>query len=748
MKSDKFVASVLITMFLLGTAIAARATLDNKATANRTVEEVIVQARRRDEKLIDVPLAETVQSSAQLQEQNAILFEDATRTAPNVLAFKSARSVSALEVTMRGQAAIPSSIVYDPAVGLYIDGIYVANGQGAMGTLLDIDSVEIVRGAQGTLFGRNNTGGSISLHTHRPELDTYSAELSVSGGNQQLFGDRAIVNLPLGDKLALRVAYQSNQHEGWGSSIATGQNNFMNQHREQMRFGALLHPDNGIEAYFTYERFLANEVGALLHPLPGTLTSTLPGNIVPANFYQTDTGRRQNDSAYSNAYQLTLSKTFAENYSAKLILGYRELAATNDYDADAFASSLADVTLSNTSRQRSAELQVSGNALASKLDWVSGVYWFKDSGSADSNLLPGYSAPVPTIETNSVVNRSTAGFFHGEYHFTERWSFAAGIRRTEDTRSLDDTAYLDQTPATPAQFCTIVDASDPSNPIAVGSETGGACPSFYRAVQYSYWSWEFSTRYRFSDNMMAYLRNGRAQRSGGWNVPLNTVQDKPFRPEQLTDYEIGLKAQSDDARLSANTALFTGDYTNMQRLLGELIGGTPTTIVINAGSARVSGLEFEGNWQVNEPFTVRGAFGWTDAKYLHFIDTAGNDASHNDFYMTPAYEWNVSGIYDLPLASGDMRLRADYAWRDRIEFNVINDNNYQPAVGIVNAHASFTPRDSNFEIALFGTNLTDKQYAYAGGTILFGGQPAFSWQAAADRRLYGIELTYQFRAQR
>lgn len=149
------------------TDATAAAGADTSSGSRYNLSEVVVTARRREEKLADVPLAETVKSGAELQQESAVLFEDAVEGVPNTLAFKSARSVSALEVTMRGQTAIPSSIVYDPAVGLYIDGVYVANGQAAMGTLLDIDNVEIVRGTQGTLFGRNNTGGSISP-AHQP----------------------------------------------------------------------------------------------------------------------------------------------------------------------------------------------------------------------------------------------------------------------------------------------------------------------------------------------------------------------------------------------------------------------------------------------------------------------------------------------------------------------------------------------------------------------------------------------------
>ncbi|MBV8783748.1 MAG: TonB-dependent receptor [Gammaproteobacteria bacterium] len=713
----------------------------------RSLSEVVVTARRREESLLDVPVAETVRSGVELEAQTALRFEDLAEGVPNMLAFRSARSASALEVTLRGQTALPSSIVYDPAVGLYIDGVYVANGQAAMGTLLDIDNVEIVRGAQGTLFGRNNTGGSISLHTRRPELNQYGAEVSLAGGNQRLFQDRAVLNVPLGSTLAVRFAYQGDQHRGWGSSDVTGQDDFMNQHRYQARGSALWQPAQGFEAQLSFERFEAREAGALLHPLPGTLAASLPGDTVPADFYQTDTGKLQHDNARTDAWTLRLTSRLTADVDLQLIAGYRELHADNDYDGDAQAAPIADVRLLATSFQKSVEWQATGKT--GRLSWVAGLYWFHDHGSADSTLAPGLSAPVPTLDLNSVDNRSRAAYVHGEWQLTAPWSVAAGARWTEDRRTLIDDAYADFSQFGQPPFCTIVDAANPLQPVPVGIETGGPCPLIYKDVRFHYWSWELSSRYRLSEQLMAYARSGRAQRSGGWNIPLNTLQDAPFKPEQLTDLEVGFKASGlGGGRFNGTAAAFTGDYQDLQRLLAKLIGNTPTTIVINAGQARVSGLELEGDAALGGGVTLRGSFGWTDAKYRRFTDAFGNDVSNNRFYMTPRLEASLSGIYTAPVAVGQLMLRADYWWRDAVEFNVLNDFNRQGAVGLLNARAALTTlRDGALELALFGTNLGDRRYAYIGGTIVNpGGQPVASWQAAADRRLYGIELTCRLAA--
>ena len=780
MSRTRALAPIPTVAILLAAGAAAAGAADlpagTAAAGDPALQEIVVHARRREEKQSDTPLALSVISGQALAAQSAVTIEDGLREIPNTLAFRSARSASALEVTMRGQTAIPSAIVYDPAVGLYIDGVYVAGGQGALGSLLDIDSVEVVRGAQGTLFGRNNTGGSISLYSHKPEFNDYSVEASVSGGNERLFYGRTILNLPLSDTLAVRFAYQNNQHDGWGSDIATGQKNFMNEHRNELRFGVLWQPAEGTSVYFTFERFSANETGALLHPLPGTLAGILPPSTIPGNFYQTDSGSLDHyDIATTDAYHLTAEQRFSDQLAAKLILGYRSLSATNNYDTDAEAVSLADVTLSNTSLQRSAELQLSGVTADHALDWVGGLYWFQDAGSVPSVLAPQPAiaalnpqdifANVPSVETNTARNSSLAAFVHGEYHLPQDWNLALGLRRTEDKRSISDNSYEDLSAfGLGTNVCTI-DAV-PGDQAPIGFPPGGPCPTIAREVEFQYWSWEASLNHRFSDEVDTYLRTGRAQRSGGWNLPVGTAADAPFRPETLTDIELGVKVDLPGHIGRINADVFTGHYNEMQRLLAQFVGNTPVTQVINAGRARVSGFELDGEVHLAAPWTVLATFGYTDAKYLQFTAAGPGgstvDLSANQFYMTPKVTASLASSYDIALPNGHLRLRGDYSWRDGVQFNVINDANNRGSLGLLGARAAYTSGDDHWEVALFGTNLLDKQYAYIGGTILgpippgtpgvstnnYGVGAIASWQAAADRRLYGIALTYRFSAAR
>jgi iron complex outermembrane recepter protein len=782
-------AAWLVTAWLAGSAApAAAAAADESVAGSTPLEEVIVHARRRDERLADVPLAISVVSGAELHQQSAVLFEDIGRELPNVRMVSSPQSVSALDVTMRGQTVNRSAIVFDPAVGLYVDGVYVANGQGAMGTLLDVDDVEVVRGAQGTLFGRNNTGGSISLYTKKPELGRYVAEVAASGGDYRSFMGRAIVNLPAGDAFAVRLAYQDNERSGFGSSAGSGQGNFENQHRHQARIGALWAPADGSEAYFTYEHFEANETGAILHPLagpaPGTLVAQLggvlaqfplpgvPTVVFPADPYQGGGSYAAFDVAKTDALHLTVKQRLAGGLAAKLILGFRRLDARAALDVDASTLPLADTALYNSSNQKSAELQVSGQALGDRLDWVGGIYWFRDNGGAPSVQAPAapeflaalgairtatggavdlspYFSPLPVYEQNAVLNNSQAAFVHGEYRVTQDWAVAAGVRRTDDRRELDENSFVD-VPGL-GQNCTILDTSLPP-PYRVA----GPCPSIRNSVSYGFWSWELSSHYRLSQGVTAYARIGRSQRSGGWNAPLTTVQDAPFRPEQLTDYELGLKADVFGGALALNGDVFYGQYDDMQRLLARLNpDGTPVTLVTNAGRARISGAELEAAWHVAERASLHAALGLTEAHYQTFLYTpvAGGpveDLSGNDFYQTPRLQASLAAEYRLPTSVGDIRIYADYAWQDKIQFNVINDFNYQAAYATANARVSLESGSRSWELAVLGRNLADQHYAYTGGTLgaPLAPTPTIAWQVPGARRTLEIEATYRWAAAR
>jgi iron complex outermembrane receptor protein len=746
---------------------------DGNASNSQELSEVVVYARRRTESIQDTPLAVTVRSGEELRQQSADVLGDVGRDIPNVYMVSSPQSVNALNITMRGQSVNRSAIVFDSAVGVYVDGVYVADTQGAMSTLLDVDSVEIVRGSQGTLFGRNNTGGAVLFYTHKPDLSVYSAEAAVSGGDYREFMGRAIVNLPVDGTFALRFAYQDNSREGFGYSEGNGQTNLENQHRYTARASALWKPLQGTEAYFTYEHFEANEYGAILHPLPGTLIGNLgqlfsslpvpalPAVRFPASPFVADGGYPGFDDAKTDALQLTVSQRLTDENVAKLILGYRRLNAATALDVDASPVPFADTLLLNTSGQKSAELQLSGTYPEQRFDWVGGLYWFQDNGSAPSvheppspeflaalqqvNALTGVDLtgdfPSTAYDQNRVVNISDAAYVHSEGHITRDWALAAGARYTRDEREIQEN-----------DFRIVPGIGESCTQALNGVPINGPCPDINKIATFHYWSWEISTHYRLSDGWNTYARIGRSYRSGGWNTPLGSYNDVPFRPEQLTDYELGAKANLLRGALVLAMDVFYGQYDDMQRLLGILDkNGQPDTLVINAGRARVSGTEFEAQCRVATHLSLHGSLGWTDGHYQAFVYTPvpgqpSVNLAGNSFSETPPYQASLGAQYQHALSLGNVQVSADYAYQGKTQFNVINDFNYQPGYGTLNARLALTSGKTDWEVALHGTNLTGEHFAYNGGTITEppSTQAIFAWHIPGAPRMIAVEAFYRW----
>jgi iron complex outermembrane receptor protein len=735
---------------------------------------VVIYARRRTEAIQDTPLAVSVRTGEELRQQSADLIGDVGRDIPNVYMVSSPQSVNALNITMRGQSVTRSAIVFDSAVGVYVDGVYVADTQGAMSTLLDVDSVEIVRGSQGTLFGRNNTGGAVLFYTHKPDLTSYSAEVAASGGDYREFMGRAILNVPVDGNFGLRFAYQDNSRAGFGYSEANGQTNLENQHRYTARVSALWKPLEGTEAYLTYEHFEASEYGAILHPLSGTLigelgqlfsslpVAGLPVVRFPSSPFVADGGYPGFDDARTDALQFTVTQRLTEENVAKLILGYRRLNAATALDVDASPVPFADTLLINTSNQKSAELQLSGTYPEQRFDWVGGLYWFQDNGSAPSvhqppsqqflaaldqlNALTGVDLtgdfPPTAFDHNNVVNISDAAYVHSEGHITRDWALAAGARYTRDEREIQENDFRD-----------LPGIGDSCNVPLNGAPITGPCPDINKIATFHYWSWEVSTHYRVNDGWSTYARIGRSDRSGGWNTPLGSYNDVPYRPEQLTDYEIGAKATLLGNSLLLDMDVFYGQYDEMQRLLGILDQNSqPNTLVINAGRARVSGTEFEAQWRMATHLSLHGSFGWTDGHYQSFVYTPvpgqpSVNLANNSFSETPPYQTSLGAQYEQPLPLARfLRFSADYAYQGKTQFNVINDFNYQAGYGTLNARLALSGSGPEWELALYGTNLTDERFAYNGGTITAppSTQAIFAWHIPGAPRMVAVEALYRW----
>lgn len=698
-----------------------------KDASSRGIQDIVVTARRRAEFLQKVPVAVTAVTSAELEARSTTSIADVAAFTPNLRFSEASRGGVISNVTLRGQTNVNNTIANDPAVGIYFDEVYVARSAGALFTAVqDMESVEVLRGNQGTLFGRNSTGGAILLTPKRPDLDEIEGSFQASYGNLDRVELGAVLSAPLIEgKLGIRGSVLSSKRDGIGRSLTTGLNGYGDRDRISGRVALRWQPVDDLTFDLTYDISRVDETGSssrnLLQPVPAGIDfdDTLSGVADPRTF------------AKVQGYAVRAVYAAAPELELKAIVSYRKVKFNNDRDVDGLPINSVDSRGIGHQDQTTVELQASGEfdigaSGLQSVNYVSGFYYFTEKGF-DQMITP-LSAATPRYSSNTGKNDSIAGYGQVEFQFTDVLSAFAGIRRTRDKRAL-----------------------------AVSTITNGLCNlagnppgcEFNGSAKYSFWSWNVGGRLALTSDINLYARASKGQRSGGLDdTPTNIAA---FRPEQLQDYEIGLKADLLDRRVRTNLALFTGNYDDIQRtVLLVDANNVPYSSVFNAAKARVSGIEFEATVQPIGILRFSGSLGYTDAKYKRFVDTRpgttnGSDASGNKFSQVPNWTYSLSGDLNVPTQIGQFQARVDYNHQSEVFFEVFNTSVLrQKAYSLVNARLSYTPQVSRRfepEIALFAKNIGNTRVNADGVSFGVGNATVFR---DTNPRTYGAELKVRF----
>lgn len=725
-------------------------------------EEIVITARRRDEALRDVPLSITAVTPEQLREQSLVNVTDLNRAAPNVVLRQTNSGAGTVDAVIRGQSYAISNIANDPPVGIYFDDVIVTQNKGAATGIFDISSVEVDRGVQGTLRGRNNTGGAISFYTNRPRLDTWEAQLSGTYGSRNYVQGDAILNAPVTDGLAVRLGFQRITQDGWGHSIESGQE-YGGRDQWFFRGGVLFEPSPDVSLYAVYEHsdIDQNALGRRVIPgsqsylalLSGTRSGVnptgiqrTPEQIVPDDFWDGSTGYiMPNDIARSDFWRGTFRYNISDAAVFKVIAGYRSLFASGGIDLEGSPAVLLESVNGGTSHQFTVEPQLSGSIADGKINYVLGYFHFNDRGTliADTYSYSVNNAdPANPFRSHLVIregaqNVSDAGYFHVEYNPIRALELAAGIRYTHDQRMvMPNRVLLNDDPRSPTFALYQAGLIDPvgclfTAPDANGvlrpaggytlvngnAVASGACPDITLTKDFNFWSYEFSARYRLSDTLTAYVRTGLGQKSGGINVPIASTVSAPFDPERVRDYEAGLRGSRLGGFLDGSLAVYYSDYRGLQRYVSTLLpgGGGIGSAVINAGRARIWGIEGELNAHVTRQFSVNGFFGYTNAKYREFTttDAAGNviDLSDQPFFATPKFTGRIGASYAIPVGPGSLRFNAGWSHQSNSSLSAISfPGAFSGTVDLVDARVSWTSDDDRWEFALYATNLLNDEY--------------------------------------
>lgn len=716
------------SIFALGLCLAGTPAFAQEAAPADTASEdeyrglaaIVVQARKVDENLQDVPVAVTVLSGGDLLDRNVQQVQDLANFTPGLLIRSGSNTPSALTVTLRGQVQTDTLITLDPSVGTYVDGVYWARSYGLNGDFLDVQSVQVLKGPQGTLFGRNTTGGAMLINSNNPDLGEFGGSGSLTYGRFNEFQATGILNLPIvQDKVGLRVALQRFRRDGYttnevpaGTVSAIAPNNpvvaqppfqgtpdgvkFDNRDRWNGRVKLEMRPTDNFTLRLSGEYFRMDERSPTRHLRLATTpfsasnsTYNLGGTgafyvglingAPPATATQVGLGLlnadiatlADNPSMASNnevPYAFAKTKTFGATGildtsfgQMQLILGYRKIDAHAGVDLDGSRFAIHFTESQQSVEQYSGEYQITGTAFSDSLDFAVGIFAFHENGFDQSiSIVAPAINPVTSHFYAEIDNDSMGAYAQGTYHFTDRFSFTGGLRYSVDDKGITS-RNNNFNRATQTTTCSLFAA-----PPIVGPELVGVpqC-AVSRRDDFSGWSYTAGLEYKLTDDTLVYIKTAKGFRSGGQNLRAPSAAFLiPFDPEIAYSYELGFKGEFFDRRVRFNGALYQSDINDIQR--STLIAqpgsnqGASATVLGNAGKVRIRGFEAESVVAVTDDLRLSGFLAHVDPKYVRYADLSG-DRSFERFESIARWQWGAAIDFDRDFGDFRLKLHADYS---------------------------------------------------------------------------------------
>jgi len=755
-------AALFVSAAVLAPAVTAFA-----QEGGGTIEEVVVTARKRAENLQEIPVAVTAVSGESIKAQSIESIREVANQTPSLAISQGSAGRASVVVTIRGQTNNDLLLTVDPAVGIYIDGVNVAKTiTGELANLLDVERVEVLKGPQGTLYGRNTTGGSINIFSKLPGADPMG-QVSLRGGSFNRRGGTLIFNMPIkGDDVALRVAGMYDKRDGMGDNIGLGKKVGGDMNGGSLRATLRVRPTDSVE-FLLRGDYTASTTSSIAQKPRGLITGSTAATIVgqriglTAAQAATPAGRAQAAAAYANqvaglgfwdsnstygnsddVYSWGTSGTLTVDLPADLqfksISAYRAADRQTFYDQDGTPFSLLHTNGYTHQEVLSQELQLSGVMFDERLNWIAGGYYSREFGFDGTQSVSLGSEATRSFNEGHVRNKSLAGFGQATFDITDRLSITGGLRYTEeDKRLVSGNRRLDG-------LCNL--------------PTSLRLPGTCIVIRYDKWdAWNYTASIDFKpvDGMLVYAKTGTGFRSGGHNLRggVDPTTFLTFNPERVKDYELGLKADWFDRRVRTNLAVYRTNYKNIQRIV--LVPSTlnpSSTVVRNAARAVVKGAEAEVTIVPIENLTLKATGGLTDPKYKEYRDGFGVDLSSFPFVYIPKKTYSLSANYTHPMDWGKVTAQVDWAYRGRVYydddslFNGTNgypDFRYQSGFGLLNGRVGFTFDDPQMEVAFFAKNITNKRYiAYE--LDLTSTAIGFMSYVPGDRRTWGFEVTKTF----
>jgi len=768
------------------------------AQADTALDEIVVTAQFREERLQDTPIAISAFSGENLEVKGLTNVTDLDAYVPNtVIQPLGAGWGATLAAYIRGVGLGDNILSFEPGVPIYVDDVYMGRPQGSIFDLLDLERVEVLRGPQGTLFGKNAVGGTVRLISQKPQGDgTGRAEVTI--GSRNRLDARGSFDISLiADKLFARFSASSKQQDGYfrvldyecvngAGTLGPGGPGFPNY--PGVKLGSVVSPgqscvvdtlgDEDVQSARGALRWLINDrvefnvIGDITiqnqkgpsdkytimdgtNPLNAGWSAVVASQVYgPGIAYDdrflTDSNFTNysryddphNQRAYPNINNLnhwgvsgTLEWKLSDSVNLKSVTAYREFENTFGRDSDG-SPLLIDATYDdNRHRQFSQEVQLTG--AITRLDWALGAFYYDahDSNRGHSSLYPNFIYQQDAFDRQDTTNWAVFG--QGTFHLTDKFSVTGGVRYTDDQK--DATIYragYDGTVAIDNQFVPL-----------------SATHTDYTAV----------LEYKFTDALMTYAKYATGFKGGGFSPrPSNELQTEPFEPEELKTFEIGAKSELMDRRVRLNGAFFLSDYINQQTFAQQLdSSGANWFREVNAGKAQIWGLEAELTASPVDNLTIEASLGYvnyelTDNEGNELLfegDSCGGERCYSP--RTPEFTGALGVQYSFATMGGTLTPRLDLTYTSKVYYTTNNGcltttsdlgcgvYGAQDALTLLNGRITWANQDQDWQVALYGRNLTDKEY-FNGKLSLVGFFGREQGNVASPREV-GVTVSKSFR---
>ncbi|MEM9750388.1 MAG: TonB-dependent receptor [Pseudomonadota bacterium] len=722
---------------------------DDGAESGSLLDEITVTARRVEEALIDSPVAVTAVTGDELVRNDIAQITGIADQAPNVnfsFAGTSSGSDSAAVVFIRGVGQNDFTLVTDPGVGIYVDGVYLGRTVGAVLDVFDLKQVEVLRGPQGTVFGRNTIGGAINVTTNDIG-DELSGSARLLVGDDNRFEQFFRLSVPVSDTFAFSVSAFNRDRDGTverQDGVVLGDDNAFGG-----RFKAVWTPTDFWRSTFSFDAMREDEESAAEALLDGLEDSTFYnffnnntfgngttdpagcagggaiGNLACANdqfvlgpFASAETGPSFNEIT-NFGFSLTNEFDLTDTLTIKTISGYRDVDAAFARASDGTPFDIFNTTTTYVQDQFSQEVQLLGSAFEDRVNWVGGFFYFEEDGrSFDTvSFLPPTS---PLFIGAEIDNSNWATFGEATIDLTNRLTILGGIRYTDETKRTDLTSV--------------------SLTLPIDNLSGAAAETIRQ--NFTELTWRASAIYSIVDQANVYFTASRGFKSGGVVQRLtqaNTVAPT-FDPEFVTLYELGLKSEFPEIGLRVNIAGFISDYDDIQ--LDGVQPGQFGTVQFNGGVADINGLEVEFDWAPVQGLRFNGAFGYIDAEFTEIAE-GSLVTLEDELIRTPEITWSLNGSYEFYLGEfGSLVPGFNWVYKASHAFEATNtDLTTEDGYHALDLTLAYEDPTDAWRVIAGVNNVTDEEYLVAAD---FNGAIGYELGVFARPRNFFVSLDYDF----